>query len=135
MTEEEKPRKRRGNPALVKGAVPENMKGRRKGAQNKLSKVKEEIIAKTGITPLEFLTTFYRADPVEMKKIGISMRDATPSLRMRAAESAAPYVHRKMPIAIEGPNPGDPIGVVVAAFPNDPKLAAEAYRKLIGGKS
>lgn len=129
-----KPKRKRGNPALVKGAVPPEMRGRKVGTQNKLTKVKEAIIAKTGITPLEFMLTIVRADPEELKKLRIAKKDVTPTFRMRAADSAAPYIHRRMPIAIEGSNPGDPIAVVVAAFPTDPKLAAEAYQRLVSGR-
>lgn len=79
------------------------------------------------MTPLQFLLTMMRADPEELKKIGIKPTDATPDRRHNAATAAAPYVHRKMPIGIDNGNGGP----VTFATPADlAKLSTADLKKL-----
>lgn len=65
-----------------------------KGSKSKWAIISEEarrqLAARIGITPLEFLMSLLRDDntPIELK--------------IRAAVECAPYMHRRMPIAIEG---------------------------------
>jgi len=54
-------------------------------------------LARTGESPLEVMLAVMR-DPSE--KIG---------LRLDAAKAAAPYLHRKMPIAVDGAEPNQPL--------------------------
>lgn len=58
--------------------------GRKKGTPNRASKVREEIIAAQGITPLEYMLSVLRD------------RNADPAARMDAAKGAAPYVHPRL---------------------------------------
>lgn len=79
-----------------------NPKGRPKGSRDRRTLGREYMMKSMGITPLEFMLEVLR----NPKKY--STRD-----RMWAADKAAPYVHKRMPIAIEG---GDkPIMVLDAA--------------------
>lgn len=80
------PKKPRGNPKWVKGQVT-NPKGRPKGVKNKFTLAK--IAAESGELPLMYMLRV--------------MRDSEHSveLRLQAAQAAAPYLHRKMPIGIE----------------------------------
>jgi hypothetical protein len=77
--------------AFVKGQVA-NPKGRPKGSKNK----KDEMIAKLtqqaidgGLLPLDFFLSNLRNDEMPL------------GFRYENAKAAAPYCHRKMPIAIE----------------------------------
>ena len=58
--------------------------GRQKGTKNKATKAREEILAKTGLTPLEYMLSVL-CDP-----------NQETSVRMDAAKGAAPYVHPKL---------------------------------------
>lgn len=73
-------------------------KGYRKRATKKLAK---EMAAKHGIMPVDFLLGEMRA--AKNNKV----------LRVRCAESAAPYLHRRMPIGIDG-GEGKPLTLVNA---------------------
>lgn len=84
--------------------------GRKKGGQNKDKAALAAEIKATGLTPLEIMLKAARAyddaagkesDPV--KKLFFSDKAAD------KASQAAPYVHRKMPQAIEGAEPGSAI--------------------------
>ncbi len=84
-----------------------NPKGRPPGVRNyynRLTNEERQIIARDmgGLTPLEFLTSIVRSD------------DNTVTLehRVEAAKALAPYMHRKMPIAIEGGDPSKPISIL-----------------------
>jgi hypothetical protein len=91
--------KPRGKP-WPKG-VSGNPKGCPKGIPRKKPASKRELrrqaIAASGLTPLEFLLSVVRDAEVHM------------DYRINAAKAAAPYVHRKMPIAIDGGDPNKPI--------------------------
>lgn len=72
-----------------------NRAGRKKGAQTKRHLLTDEqrkqlATLAGGITPLEFLMSILRDDDADLKE------------KLEAAKIAAPYMHRKMPIAIEG---------------------------------
>lgn len=76
--------------------------GRKKGIPNKWTLLTDEARkqlaeANDGITPLQFFLSLLRdpKTPIEYK--------------IRAAKEAAPYMHRKMPISIEGGDPRKPI--------------------------
>jgi len=58
---------------------------------------RRDLAARTGITPLEFLMSVLR-DP-----------NAKFIYKVECAKVAAPYMHRRMPIAIEGGDPTKPI--------------------------
>ena len=68
-----------------------NPKGRPKGARDRRTLGRETVLRAMKVTPLEFMLEVLRNPKKYL------MRD-----RMWAAQQAAPYVHRKMPIAIEG---------------------------------
>lgn len=75
---------------FVKGQAPGP--GRPKGARNKKDVVAEQLTQQAiseGLMPLDFFLSVMRCP------------DAALSMRHEAAKAAAPYVHRKMPIAIE----------------------------------
>ena len=78
----------RGKP-FQKGDPRINRSGRKTGTRNKLTVEQLEAVKSSGITPLEFLLSV--------------MRDENESLttRIDVAKAAAPYIHRKMPLAIE----------------------------------
>lgn len=58
--------------------------GRKKGSRNKATAAKEAAIAKTGLTPLDYMLRVMRSE-------------SQPSdIRLDAAKSAAPYVHPKL---------------------------------------
>lgn len=58
--------------------------GRQVGTKNRASIAKEEALAKSGMTPLEYLLSVMRAG------------DATKAEKIDAAKAAAPYVHPKL---------------------------------------
>lgn len=124
----------KGNPTWVKGKSA-NPNGRPVGSKNSLNALKLRLMATTGMTPLEFLTAVYRdqlyddydvnvvdekrmivellpkcneAGELVAKKVPLKIEH-----RIAAATSAAPYVHRKMPIGIDG-GEGKPLAVVTA---------------------
>lgn len=75
-----------------------NPKGRPKGARNKRTIARERIAAShhddapnLKLMPLDFMLDVLRHP-----------NDYTKTDRMWAAEKAAPYLHKKMPLAIEG---------------------------------
>lgn len=114
-----------------------NPAGRPLGAKNVLTEAKVKYLSMQGQTPLEFLTAVYRdqlydeyqtevvdekrgiahvfpkLDPITgdiiAKKIPVDLQQ-----RIAAATSAAPYVHRKKPIGIDG-GEGKPVSFVSAA--------------------
>ncbi len=91
--------KKRGLPKGVSG----NPKGKPKGTKNRRTIAREsKMAAQPGLMPLDFCLQILRAKPGEY-----NLKD-----RMWAADKALPYIHKKMPIAIEG---GDtPIQVLSA---------------------
>lgn len=84
-----------------------NPNGRPKGARSKITMLTEkqriELAQRTGITPLEFLMSVLR-DPA-----------APFDYKVECAKIASPYLHRKMPIAIEGGDPTKPLITLDAA--------------------
>lgn len=111
-----------------------NPTGRPPGSKSKLTIEKIKFLAATGQTPLEFLTAVYRdqlyADyDVEIVDAKKGLARCTPRIdpitgeldtakvevkleqRISAASQAAPYVHRKMPIGIDG-GAGKPLAMV-----------------------
>ncbi len=108
-----KPRK--GSPLFVKG---DPRAGRKLGVKNKITERKIELIANTGMMPVDFFAFVMRdqlySDYEEVPRPGVGTtkvfrpkKDAkrTPvnlAQRLQAGNSLAPYVHKRMPIAIEG---------------------------------
>ena len=88
---------KRGNPAWVKG-VSANPAGKRKGTIGKFGQTQMLEAVKNGMLPLEFMLIILRADPVQLKSVGILPKLVTLDRRMVAANAAAPYCHRKLPI-------------------------------------
>ena len=93
-----------------------NPRGRPPGSKNKQDVLKNQIISSTGMTPLEFLTFAYRnqlyAEYIEelasdgktvlfKPKPSAAKIEVPLQLRASCAQSAAPYVHKKMPIGVE----------------------------------
>ena len=75
-----------------------NPKGRPKGTRRTVSEAeRQELAQRMGITPLEFLMSILRDPTAKFHE------------KLDAAKAAAPYMHRKMPIAIEGGEPERPI--------------------------
>lgn len=115
--EESKPlfKQRKGNPAWVRGKT-QNAKGRPQGSKSRMTLVKVRILARTGMLPLDFMTAVFRDElyddymqrvakdgrttywvpAPQAKKIPVEL-----SHRLAAATSAAPYIHKKMPVGIE----------------------------------
>ncbi len=112
--------------------------GRPQGAKSVVSEAKVKFLAQTGQTPLEFLTAVYRdqlyseydVEEVDAKKglfrvwprldpvtgdlaKGVHKVSVELGQRISAATAAAPYVHRKMPIGIDG-GEGKPLAFVSA---------------------
>lgn len=89
--------------------------GKPKGVKDKLTRRKVEIIANTGMMPVDFFAMVMRDqlyNDYTMTEIG-SVKSFSPApgakkllvtlqQRLQAANSLAPYVHKRMPIAIEG---------------------------------
>ena len=112
--------------------------GRPAGSKATVSDAKRLFLAQTGQTPLEFLTAVYRdqlyseydVEEVDAKKglfrvwpkldpvtgdlaKGVVKISVELGQRISAATAAAPYVHRKMPIGIDG-GEGKPLAFVSA---------------------
>lgn len=125
------------DPAKARAAGAKGKAGRREGSKNVVSEAKIRFLAQTGQTPLEFLTAVFRNQlyseyEVEVidEKRGLAkchpkLHPVTGELdcehipvelekRIAAATAAAPYVHRKMPIGIDGGAEGKPIALVSA---------------------
>lgn len=95
---------------------PPKQRGRTPGSKNKITELKLALIASSGMTPLDFMTFVYRDQlydkyvetlapdgktvmfekAPDAKKIDVNMNQ-----RISCAVSAAPYVHKKMPVGIE----------------------------------
>lgn len=68
-----------------KGSAPgERRGGRQKGTPNKATAAKAEAIAKSGLTPMDFLLGVMRDQNAELEN------------RLDAAKAVAPYVHPKL---------------------------------------
>lgn len=92
---------------MPRGAKPgERRGGRKKGVPNKNKQAEIEAIKKTGMTPLEYLTSVYQsplppelAEAVEKNKLDVEAIQAIAgwhAKRLDAAKAAAPYVHPKL---------------------------------------
>lgn len=97
--------------ALVPGSGSLNPAGRPKGSPNKKSILTNEqrkklAEATDGITPLYLLISIARDE------------DELMSTRIEAAKVAAPYLHKKMPIAIEGGDPNRPLNLDIRGLQN-----------------
>jgi hypothetical protein len=71
-------------------AIGKKTGGRRKGSRNKASAAKERAIAKSGLTPLEFMLKVMRDEKVLVV------------VRLDAAKAAASYVHPKLSSVTHG---------------------------------
>ena len=71
--------------------------GRPKGSQNKASVARQEAIAASGLTPLDFMLSVVRDE------------DEDRPVRMKAAADAAPYVHPKLQAIQHTGKDGGPI--------------------------
>ena len=58
--------------------------GRKKGVPNKATVARQQEIAESGLTPLEYMINMLRSE------------NEPPERRMWAAQNAAPYVHPKL---------------------------------------
>ena len=124
-------------PGQIKRGTTANPGGRGPGVKSVMTDAKIRYLSMQGQTPLEFLTAVYRdqlyseyeveeldkkrglarvfpkIDPITgdiiAEKITVRLEQ-----RIAAATSAAPYVHRKKPIAIDGGD-GKPISFISAA--------------------
>ncbi len=77
-----------------------NPNGRPKGARRLISEAEcPELAKRMGITPLEFLMSIVRDPKAKFYQ------------KLDAVKTAAPYMHRKMPIALEGGDSNRPISV------------------------
>jgi hypothetical protein len=69
--------------------------GRQKGTPNRRTAELQREVAKTGLTPLNYMLKVMRDD------------DAETDVRLDAAKSAAPYVHPKLASVEVGNRPGE----------------------------
>jgi Family of unknown function (DUF5681) len=78
-----------------------NPKGRGAGKRGKIywltEQAKQELAEKHDTMPLDFLLSVLRDDTIPL------------DMRIQSATAAAPYMHRRMPIAIDGGDPSKPI--------------------------
>lgn len=93
-----------------------NPKGRPKGKKSRITEAKIEIIARTGMMPIDFMTAVYR-DELYDEYVTELLADGRTQVfrpapkakrikckvseRLSAARDAAPYVHRRQPVGIE----------------------------------
>ncbi len=104
-----------------------NPLGRPKGQIDKVHRLQLQVAA-TGATPLEILLAIARKDEAPLAQLGIPRKDCTTPVRKSAAEAALPYVHRRMPIAVQTEVNGG-ISISPAAFA---QLSDAALDHLIG---
>ncbi len=78
-----------------------NPRGRPKGQVDKVHLLQLEAAARGEHMPLDILLAIARKDPVALREMGIELSDCTLNIRRAAAESALPYIHRRMPIALD----------------------------------
>lgn len=81
--------------------------GRKKGSRNKATAGKEAAIAKSGLTPLEFMLNLMRMEVDE--DADIQQRIAVNAMRFEAAKAAAPYVHPRLNAVEHTGKDGGPI--------------------------
>src|SRR5258706_12105018 len=99
-----------GKGGFIGGGKSANPKGRPKGALGKIGKLTEQqrqaMAERHSITPLDFLLSVVRDDAADL------------DCRILAAKAAAPYMHRKMPVAIEGGDENRPMRFDTKALEN-----------------
>lgn len=121
----------------IKRGATANPGGRGPGVKSVMTDAKIRYLSLEGQTPLEFLTAVYRdqlydeyeTETLDVKKglarvfpkidpitgdVIANKIDVRLEQRIAAATSAAPYVHRKKPIAIDG-GEGKPVSFISAA--------------------
>lgn len=92
---------------MPRGSKPgERRGGRKKGVPNKDKQAEIEAIKKTGMTPLEYLTSVYQSplppeisEAIAKNKLDVETIQAVSgwhARRLDAAKAAAPYVHPKL---------------------------------------
>ena len=81
-------------------------RGRPKGSKNTASVARQEQIARTGLTPLEFMLARMRDETADMRD------------RVYAANAAAPYVHPKLANFELGNKAGEVFRVMVDSGDN-----------------
>lgn len=104
--------------------------GRKLGVKNTITEAQRKYLASTGLTPLQFLAMVYRDELYEdyvYEKVktptgetvvipfpapGSNKVIVKLEHRLSAASSASPYLHQRMPIAIEGTN--KPLAIISA---------------------
>jgi hypothetical protein len=77
-----------------------NPNGRPKGQLNKIHELQQRAAA-SGATPLDILLAIARKDPDDLARMGIAPKEVSIHMRMRCAEAALPYLHRRMPVAVQ----------------------------------
>jgi hypothetical protein len=78
-----------------------NPRGRPKGSIDKTRALQLKALARGEHTPLDILLAIARKDAVELRKMGIDPRECNLNIRKSAAEACMPYVHRRMPVALD----------------------------------
>lgn len=111
--------------------------GKKKGSKNRVTLAREEaerILAKNGITPLAFMVKQINL-PMPRRKLTLVERMMIHDYRLRAATSAAPYLHPKLAqTEVRGPGPGgahlnfNENSNTERLDPNDPGLLEAARR-------
>lgn len=91
-----------------------NPNGRPRGSKNKATAAQMEAVADSGLTPLDFLLCVLRDDSQDVR------------VRIEAARAAAPYAHKRMPVAAEQKTEGEGYMLVlnIAAPPEPPSKAS-----------
>jgi hypothetical protein len=112
------PQRKKGDPPLggKVGGRPKGSRERPRATMKGLNQVAMEQARKTALTPLEFMLQILGNPKNSFAK------------RAWAAQTAAPYIHKRMPIAIEGGDPTRPI--MIAAADQLKTLSAEEFALL-----
>lgn len=108
--------KRKASPSAWKKGKSGNPNGRGRGVKAIITEAKIRVMARTGMLPLDFLTAVYRNQLYEdyeermaedgktiyfTPKKGAKRIHCEIMPRLAAASTAAPYIHKKMPVGIE----------------------------------
>ncbi len=102
-------------------AVGKKTGGRKKGTPNKANKQRQQQVAASGLTPLDYMLQVMRDEK------------ATRDERMDAAKSAAPYVHPRLATTSHtGPN-GGPINLNLTGMTDEQLKALEPVLALLAG--
>jgi hypothetical protein len=91
--------------------------GRKKGTPNKKTILLQEIIAASGVTPLDYMLRVLRDE------------NATAMERMDAAKAAAPYVHARLAAIEHAGNEVKPMRMVVVWGGNEAPSAGESMNR------